>query len=139
MTAAGMLLRAGFRRYWRSWLVLALLVTCARLSLRGELYGKARSYLETSYALAPNPQTAQLLAELLEQLGEPQEAYEAYRHALAVISAGGRSGLRNADGDEEALAFEWAAAQGTAFIYQGQQFFVCIAGRAYSGDDLCFT
>jgi HemY protein len=70
----------------------ALLVTCARLSLRAELYGKARSYLETSYALRPNPQTAQLLAELLEQLGEPERAARLLREALER-SVGRRAGL----------------------------------------------
>jgi len=70
----------------------ALLVTCARLSLRGELYGKARSYLETSYALSPSPQTAQLLAELLEQLGESERAAQLLHEALAR-SVGRRAGL----------------------------------------------
>jgi uncharacterized protein HemY len=56
------------------------------------LYGKARSYLETSYALAPNPQTAQLLAELLEQLGEPERAARLLHEALER-SVGRRSAL----------------------------------------------
>lgn len=44
------------------------------------------------------------LGLVLEQLGALEEACEAYRHARAVVTAGGRSGLVAADGDEESLA-----------------------------------
>ena len=41
-----------------------LLVSCARLSMRAELYGKARSYLETSLMIRRDPVTYQLLGSL---------------------------------------------------------------------------
>jgi HemY protein len=61
----------------------ALLVACARLCLRAELVGKARSYLETSYAQKPRAETAQLLALLLEQLGERERALSVLDQGLA--------------------------------------------------------
>jgi HemY protein len=51
-----------------------LLSTCARLCLRAELFGKARSYLEASLARKPNAESSLLLAELLEQMGEHEVA-----------------------------------------------------------------
>lgn len=51
-----------------------LLATCARLSLRAELFGKARSYLEASLARKPGAENALILAELLEAMGEHQAA-----------------------------------------------------------------
>ena len=64
----------------------ALLVACARLCLRAELYGKARSYLETSQALRPRPETAQLLAQLLEQLGERERAMQLLNDGIALAT-----------------------------------------------------
>jgi HemY protein len=64
----------------------ALLVACARLCLRAELYGKARSYLETSHALRPRAETAQLLAQLLEELGEPERALRVLSEGLAMAT-----------------------------------------------------
>lgn len=61
----------------------ALLLTCARLSILSELYGKARSYLETSIAIRPRLEAYQLLAVLLEQLGDRDRAYRALNDALA--------------------------------------------------------
>lgn len=69
-----------------------LLLTCARLSIRGELYGKARSYLETSIAIRPRLEAYQLLADLLEQLGERERASKALSDALA-FALGGRTNL----------------------------------------------
>ena len=60
----------------------ALLLTCARLSLRAELYGKARSYLETSLAIRPRLDAYHLLAVLMEQLGERERALKALNDAL---------------------------------------------------------
>lgn len=60
----------------------ALLLTCARLSMRAELYGKARSYLETSIAIRPRLEAYQLLAALMEQLGERDRAITALNDAL---------------------------------------------------------
>ena len=64
----------------------ALLVACARLCLRAELYGKARSYLETSQVLRPRPETAQLLAQLLEQLGERERAMQLLNEGLELAT-----------------------------------------------------
>jgi HemY protein len=60
----------------------ALLMTCARLAMRAELYGKARSYLETSIAIRPRLEAYQMLAGLMEQLGERDRAIEALNDAL---------------------------------------------------------
>ena len=64
----------------------ALLVSCARLCLRAELYGKARSYLETSMALRARAETAQLLAQLLDQLGERERAMALLNEGLALAT-----------------------------------------------------
>jgi len=70
----------------------ALLLGCARLSLRAELYGKARSYLESSLALQPRLETYQLLAALLEQLGERERAMQVCMDGLAH-AVGGKHAL----------------------------------------------
>jgi len=59
-----------------------LLLTCARLSMQAELYGKARSYLETSIAIRPRLEAYQLLASLMEQLGDRDRATRALQDAL---------------------------------------------------------
>jgi HemY protein len=61
----------------------ALLLTCAQLAARAELYGKARTYLETSIAIRPRLEAYQLLADLMEQLGERERALKALNDALA--------------------------------------------------------
>lgn len=61
----------------------ALLLTCAHLAMRAELYGKARTYLETSIAIRPRLDAYQLLASLMEQLGERERALTALNDALA--------------------------------------------------------
>jgi HemY protein len=60
----------------------ALLLSCARLCMRAELYGKARSYLETSLAIRPRLETYHLLAALLEQLGDRERAVQILNDAL---------------------------------------------------------
>ena len=62
--------------------MLRLLLTCARQSIRAELYGKARSYLETSIAIRPRLEAWQLLASLFDQLGERERAIQALNDAL---------------------------------------------------------
>ena len=59
-----------------------LLLTCARLCLRAELFGKARSYLEASLARRPNPQASLLLADLLESIDEPARSSAVLREAV---------------------------------------------------------
>lgn len=60
-----------------------LLLTCARLATHAELYGKARSFLETSLAIRPRLETYQLLADMLEQLGERDRALKVLHDGLA--------------------------------------------------------
>jgi HemY protein len=61
----------------------ALLFACSQLATRAELYGKARSFLETSIAIRPRLEAYQLLASLLDQLGERERSVQALNDALA--------------------------------------------------------
>jgi HemY protein len=69
-----------------------LLLACARLSLRAELYGKARSYLEASLGARRDPATYQLLGTLLDQLGEKERAAQVLQQGLA-LAIGRRANL----------------------------------------------
>lgn len=62
----------------------ALLLTAARLAAHAELYGKARTYLETSIAIRPRLEAYQLLASLMEQLGERDRALKALNDGLTM-------------------------------------------------------
>jgi uncharacterized protein HemY len=61
-----------------------LLLTCGRLCIRNELWGKARSYLQTSIAIAPQPETYLELAKLTEKLGDEKLARDYYRKGLEI-------------------------------------------------------
>ncbi len=50
--------------------------------MANELWGKARSYLESSLALAPVPDAYALYGRLLTQLGEDERARSAFRSGL---------------------------------------------------------
>ncbi len=63
-----------------------LLLTAARLCMRVELWGKARSYLETSLAEDPDPEAYELYGRLLTRLGEGDNAALAYRSGLALAT-----------------------------------------------------
>lgn len=63
-----------------------LLLTAARLCLRNELWGKARSYLETVISLRPSPEVYQEYGTLLNQLGEADAAADAYRDGLGMVA-----------------------------------------------------
>jgi len=63
-----------------------LLLTAARLCLRNELWGKARSYLETVIGLRPSPEAYQDYGALLNQMGESDAAADAYRDGLSMLS-----------------------------------------------------
>ena len=63
-----------------------LLLTAARLCLRNELWGKARSYLESAISLRPNPETYSEYGRLLSQLGETDAAADAYRDGLSMVT-----------------------------------------------------
>jgi len=53
-----------------------LLLAAARLCLRNELWGKARSYLETVISLRPSPEAYQEYGAILNQMGEAGDAAE---------------------------------------------------------------
>ena len=61
-----------------------LLYAAARLCMASELWGKARSYLESSLALAAEPGAYALYGQLLNQLGEESAASDAFRQGLAL-------------------------------------------------------
>jgi HemY protein len=63
-----------------------LLLAAARLCLRTELWGKARSYLETVISLRPTPEAFQEYGRLLTQLGEADAAADAYREGLGMVA-----------------------------------------------------
>ena len=63
-----------------------LLLAAARLCLRNELWGKARSYLETVISLRPTPEAYQEYGRLLNQLGEGDAAADAYREGLGMVA-----------------------------------------------------
>lgn len=64
-----------------------LLLTLGRLSMRAQLWGKAKSYFEESLKLSTDPQTYVEYGKLLELLGEQRAAVENYREGLARIAA----------------------------------------------------
>jgi HemY protein len=64
-----------------------LLLAAARLCLRNELWGKARSYLETVISLRPTPEAYREYGALLGRLGEADAAADAYREGLGMIAA----------------------------------------------------
>ena len=63
-----------------------LLLAAARLCLRNELWGKARSYLETVISIRPTPEAYQEYGRLLNQLGEGDAAADAYRAGLGLVA-----------------------------------------------------
>ena len=64
----------------------ALLLTAARLCMAVELWGKARSYLESSLAMVPRTDAYALYGRLLKQLGEDENAALAFRSGLALVT-----------------------------------------------------
>ena len=65
-----------------------LLLTLAKISLRNALWGKARSYLESSIARQPTAEAYRLLGSLLERLEEPDKAAEYYRRGIELVTPG---------------------------------------------------
>ena len=65
----------------------ALLLTAARLCMAEELWGKARSYLESSLAMVPRTDAFALYGRLLKQFGEDENAALAFRSGLALVTA----------------------------------------------------
>jgi HemY protein len=66
----------------------ALLLTTARLCMAVELWGKARSYLESSLAIDPRADAYALYGQLLRELGEEDTAASAFRSGLALVTGG---------------------------------------------------
>ena len=64
-----------------------LMLAAARLCLRNELWGKARSYLETVLSMRPTPEAYQEYGALLAQMGEADAAAQAYCDGLGLVAA----------------------------------------------------
>ncbi len=61
-----------------------LLLAVGRLSYRNQLWGKARSYLETSLAIRPTPETCEALGQLMQRIGDKDAAARAFQRGLAL-------------------------------------------------------
>jgi len=66
----------------------ALLLVAGRLCVRNELWGKARSYLESSIAIRPSPEAWHELGQLLIRMDEADAASAAFQKGL-TLSYGG--------------------------------------------------
>ena len=77
-----------------------LLLAAARLCLHNELWGKARSYLETAIGIRPSTEAYQEYGRLLNQLGEGELAAEAYRDGLALASGVSLPAIPHLDADD---------------------------------------
>lgn len=64
----------------------ALYLCLGRLSLRNQLWGKARTYLQQCLDLENNPDACAELAKLLEYLGEKDTALTYYRQGLMQVT-----------------------------------------------------
>jgi len=62
-----------------------LLLTLGRICLRNQLWGKARSYLESSIAIQPQSEAYFELAKLFEKIADPQQACAIYKEGLALV------------------------------------------------------
>ena len=62
-----------------------LLLTLGKISLRNQLWGKARTYFEASIAQQPTPEAYRLLGALLEQLDDADEAADCYRKGVELL------------------------------------------------------
>ena len=79
-------------------------MTTAQLCLRNELWGKARSYLETAIAIRPSPEAFHEYGKLLTQLGEGEAAAEAYRDGLTLVSGESLPAIPHLDADDKATS-----------------------------------
>lgn len=62
----------------------SLLLTLGRLSMRNELWGKARDYLKESLRIHGDPEVYAELARLMECMGEHQKSTELYQQGLGL-------------------------------------------------------
>ena len=65
-----------------------LLLAAGRSCIRNELWGKARSYLESSLAIRPTPEAYHELGQLMLQLGEKEAATSAFAKGLTLSNLG---------------------------------------------------
>lgn len=63
-----------------------LLLLLGKLCVRIQLWGKAKDYFEKCLALGPNPAASLAYGQLLEQLGEAEEATTIYKNGLEQMS-----------------------------------------------------
>lgn len=77
-----------------------LLLAAARLCLKNELWGKARSYLESVIAIRATPESYQEYGRLLNQLGELDAAADAFREGLGMVAAEPRTALPHIKDDQ---------------------------------------
>lgn len=68
----------------------ALLYAAGHLCAVNKLWGKARSYLETSARMEPRAQTYRRLGQLLQELGQPEAAMNAFRMGLEMCPESAR-------------------------------------------------
>lgn len=64
-----------------------LLLTLGRLSMRNELWGKAREYFKASLSAKRDPEVYAELARLLEHMGELQQSHDATENAIGLVVA----------------------------------------------------
>lgn len=63
-----------------------LLLALGKISIRNELWGRARGYLERSIELHPTPEGWRLLGQVLEQMDESQQAADCYRKGIDLLA-----------------------------------------------------
>lgn len=63
-----------------------LLLDLGRLALRAQLWGKARSYLDTSVGLRPSAEGYRMLGETLLEIGDADGAARRFREGLALAT-----------------------------------------------------
>ncbi len=63
-----------------------LLLSLGRLCIRTQVWGKARSYLETCISIEASPEAYQLLSETLDAMGDEQAATQSCRQGLAMAT-----------------------------------------------------
>lgn len=71
-----------------------LLRALARISIRHQLWGKARDYYEASLSLRRDPRTCAELARLLSRLGEEERSNQLFQEGLGLLDAEALPDLR---------------------------------------------
>ena len=62
-----------------------LLLALGRISLRNELWGKARDYLEARLRFDHRPETCAELARLLAQLGDTESSNRLFQQGVVLL------------------------------------------------------